>query len=102
MSCMSFRVNPHSRSCHLWQKVAQNDIVSWKNCLPVVTWNKKHLSKQIAPITYTHEKNLFAVANFVIFVSCFFSDRVKIYLDLFKSSLSFQRRENQADIVGNK
>ena len=70
----------------------------YEKTVPVVTWNKKQLSKQIAPMTYTREKSFFAVANFVIFVSCFFSDRVK-YFGLFKSTLSFQRRENQANIV---
>ena len=31
-----------------------------KQCLPVITWNKKHLSKQTVKITYA----LFAVVNF--------------------------------------
>ena len=33
-------------------------------CLPVDTWNKKKLSKQVVPITYTLEKMFFAVADF--------------------------------------
>ena len=35
-----------------------------KQCLPVITWNKKHLSKQFVTITYTREKKFFAVASF--------------------------------------
>ena len=33
-----------------------------KQCLPVITRNIKHLSKQVAPITCALEKRLFAVA----------------------------------------
>ena len=33
-------------------------------CLLVITKNKKHLSKQVAPIAYTLEKRVFAVATF--------------------------------------
>ena len=33
-----------------------------KHCLPVVTWNKNNLSKQVVPITYTLEKRFFEVA----------------------------------------
>ena len=29
-----------------------------------MTLNKKHLSKQVVPITYTLEKNVFAAATF--------------------------------------
>ena len=34
-----------------------------KLCLPVITWNKKHLSKQVLPIRYALEKTIFAVAT---------------------------------------
>ena len=34
------------------------------NNMTVITWNKKHPSKQVAPITYTLEKKFFAVAAF--------------------------------------
>ena len=44
-----------------------------KHCLPVVTWNKNNVSKQVVPITYTLEKLLY----FWRFVSHFFSERVK-------------------------
>ena len=34
-----------------------------KHCLPVVTWNKNNLSKQVVPIKiYTLEKRFFTVA----------------------------------------
>ena len=32
-----------------------------KLCLPVITWNRKHLSKQVLPITCNMEKMVFAV-----------------------------------------
>ena len=31
-----------------------------KHCLPVITWNKNNLLKQVVPITYTLEKMFFA------------------------------------------
>ena len=31
--------------------------------LPVITWNKKHLSKQVVPITNTLEKRVFATTS---------------------------------------
>ena len=46
-----------------------------KLCFRVITWNRKHLSKQLVPTTYILEKTYFAVASFE--VSCFFSGRVK-------------------------
>ena len=33
-----------------------------KHCLPVVTWNKNNLSKQVITITYPLQKRFFAVA----------------------------------------
>ena len=35
-----------------------------KLCLSVITWNKKHLLKQVVPITFTLGKTIFAVAAF--------------------------------------
>ena len=34
-----------------------------KLCLPFITLNKKYLSKQVVPITYTLERTFFAVAT---------------------------------------
>ena len=48
-----------------------------KICLPAITLNKKHSSKQVVPITYTPGKSFFANAIFLKFVSGFFSDRVR-------------------------
>ena len=48
-----------------------------KQCLPVITWNKNHLSKQVVIITYTVEKNIFAVAVLKVWESPFLSERVK-------------------------
>ena len=37
----------------------------YKNqCLPVITWKKKHSSKQAVLITYTLEKKVFAASTF--------------------------------------
>ena len=36
-----------------------------KQCIPIITWNKKYLSKQVVPITYTLEKRFFAVPTFL-------------------------------------
>ena len=35
-----------------------------KQCLPVITWNKKHSSNQVMSITYTLEKKFFSAAAF--------------------------------------
>ena len=35
-----------------------------KNCLSVITWNEKHLSKQVVPATNTLEKTFSAVDTF--------------------------------------
>ena len=48
-----------------------------KLCLPVITWNEKYLSKQVAPITYALEKMFFCSGYFWMFVSRFVSDRLK-------------------------
>ena len=46
-----------------------------KLCLPVITWNKKHLSKQVLPIRYALEKTFFAVATFEGSKSKFFQTK---------------------------
>ena len=38
-----------------------------KQCLPVITWNKKQLLKQVIPITFTLGKKFFAAAAFESF-----------------------------------
>ena len=35
-----------------------------KKMFLVITWNKKHFSKQVVPIAYTLEKRIFAAATF--------------------------------------
>ena len=35
-----------------------------KECLPVITWIKKHLLKQVVSMIYTPGKDLFATAAF--------------------------------------
>ena len=58
--------------------------------LPVITWNKKHSLKQVAPITYTLEKKIFSRHYFWTLVSRLFSFRVKRIVVYFgKSSLHF-------------
>ena len=48
-----------------------------KHCLPVVTWNKNNLWKQVVPIIYTLEKRFSQLLYFFRFVSCFILGRVK-------------------------
>ena len=64
------------------ERKSWRDLMVWINfykeqCLPVTTWNKKHLSKQLVTIAYTLEKKVFAVANFEGLGVIFFSDKVK-------------------------
>ena len=76
-----------------------------KDCLPVVTWNKNNLSKQIVPITYTLEKRFFAVAILLKVCESSLSDRVKelvVYFGLHESSMDFQRTEGQINAVYEK
>ena len=37
-----------------------------RQCLPVTTWNKKELSKQVVTIAYILEKTFFAVSTFEV------------------------------------
>ena len=39
-----------------------------KHCLPVFTWNKNNLSRQVVPLTYTLEERFFAVS--ILFKVC--------------------------------
>ena len=48
-----------------------------KLCLAVITQNKKHLSKQVVPVTCTLEKKFFCSCYFRGFLSNFISGRVK-------------------------
>ena len=46
------------------KNLSKNNINFEKKCLPVIIWNKKHLSKQFVSITCSVEKGFFAVATF--------------------------------------
>ena len=46
------------------KKYQSNNKLLEKKRLPVITWIKKHSSKQVASITYTVEKKNFAAATF--------------------------------------
>ena len=48
-----------------------------KNCLPLITWYKNHLSKQSVQVTYTLDEKFFCSCYFCMFISYFFPDRVK-------------------------
>ena len=50
---------------------------SKKLCLSCITWNKKHLSKQVVAVTCTLENFFFLSCYFRRFLSRFFSGRVK-------------------------
>ena len=56
-----------------------------KLCLPVITWNKKYLFKQIVRITYPLEETF-------LFKQ---SKKLAVYFGLCESSLVFQRRKDQ-------
>ena len=77
-----------------------------KECLPIITRNKKHSSKEVVSMIHTLWKGFFATATFPRFVRRFFSDRVKklvVYFGLCESSLHFQRRETkQIVFMGRK
>ena len=58
-----------SKKANAWQsKRTQGDK---KQCLPVITWNKKHLSKKVIPIIYPMEE-FFAVGILKVCESGFF------------------------------
>ena len=67
-----------------------------KQCLPVITWNKKHLSKLVAPLAYSEEKSFFAVAIFLKVCESL------LFFGLFETSLDFQRKEDQINTVYEK
>ena len=73
-----------------------------KRCLPVATWNKNNLPKQVVPIIYKLEKRFLQLLYFWRFVSCFLSGRVKklvVYFGLYESSLDLQRREDHINTL---
>ena len=49
-----------------------------KECLPVITWNKKHSSKQVVSIIYTIEKGFFATATFKVCQTFLFRQSKKV------------------------
>ena len=58
----------------------------------VITWNKKHSSKQVLSMIHTVEKDFFAAATFKGFMRRFFSDRAKtflVYFGLYEPALHF-------------
>ena len=61
-----------------WKEPQDGDNFYKKHCLPVMTWNKKHLSKQVIPIKYTLEKSLFAVAMLLKVCKSFLLRKSKI------------------------
>ena len=52
------------RSMTLEQTSKYRQTFRKEQCLPVATWIKKHISKQILTVTYTLEKTFFAVPTF--------------------------------------
>ena len=61
-----------------------------KQCLPVITWNKKHSLKKVISITYTPEKMFFAAATFEgLRVLFFWSKKIVVDFGLYESSLYF-------------
>ena len=76
-----------------------------KHCLPVVTWNKNNLSKQIVPIKHTLKKRFFAVVILLKVCESFLfrqSEKLVVYFGLYGSSLVSQRSEGQINTVYEK
>ena len=84
----------YTKPLHLWVTMSLHKI----ECLPVITRNNKHSSKQVVSIL---GKDFFAAAT----LKGFFSDRVKrlvVCFGLHESSLHFYRKEDQKDSVYKK
>ena len=76
-----------------------------KQCLLVITWNKKHSSKQLVLLIYTLGKDFFVTAAFKGGVRHFFSGIVEkfiVHFGLYYFSLHLKRREEQIDTVHGK
>ena len=76
-----------------------------KHYLPVVTWNKNNLSKQIVPIKHTLKKRFFAVVILLKVCESFLfrqSETLVVYFGLYGSSLVSQRSEGQINTVYEK
>ena len=76
-----------------------------KHCLPVVTWNKNNLSKQIVPMKHTLKKRFFAVVILLKVCESFLfrqSEKLVVYFGLYGSSLVSQRSEGQINTVYEK
>ena len=76
-----------------------------RQCIPIITWNKKYLSKQVVPITYTLEKRFFAVPTFLKVCELFLfrqSKKLVLCFCLYESSLDFFGRELQINTVYEK
>ena len=78
---LSFSKICRSPVCDFFKKETPITTINFyeKYCCPVITWNKKHLSKQcvsIANSIQTREKN-FAAITFEGLWNCFFSERVR-------------------------
>ena len=85
-----------------WNEPQGKDNFYEKHYLPVATWNKNNLSKQVVPMIYTLDKRFLQLLYFWKFASCFFSGRVKklvVYFGLYESSLDFLRREDEINTV---
>ena len=66
-----------------------------KQCLPVIRWTIKYLSKQAISITYTLEKRFFCSWYFWRFVCPFSSEIVKIVVQFGLLWISFTFLENR-------
>ena len=74
-----------------WKEPQDGDNFYKKHCLPVMTWNKKHLSKQVIPIKYTVEKSLFAVAMLLKVCKSFLLRKSKITCSVLRFVWAQQR-----------
>ena len=77
----------------------------YKKCHPVITWNKKHSSKQVLPVRYTLKKTIFEAAIFKgLRVISFQTEQkiIVIYFGVCESYLHFQKIEDQINTVYEK
>ena len=71
-----------------------------KYCLPIATWNKNNLSKQVVPIIYTLEKRFFTVTILLKVCELFLFRQSKKTCDILWSAgvffgLTEKRRPNK-------
>ena len=68
-------------------------MINFYKCLPVRTWNKKHLLKQVLPVTYTRNIHTAEKVYNIHFTLEGFVTSFCLVYTLYELSLDFKRRE---------